>query len=102
MTIPAEWLPLLVAVLGGGGIGTLITALFSARSSVYKNLHDLVDQLQEDRVSDRAAISSLSTQVTTVITELHLEREYSSALYIWGLNGAPPPPPLRHGASPQP
>lgn len=99
MNIPAEWLPFVVALLGGGGLGTLITALISARGSVYKNLNDLVDQLQEDRVNDRNSIAALSTQVQTVITELHMEREYSSALYLWGMNGSPPPPPLRHGVT---
>lgn len=99
MILPAEWLPFIVALLGGGGLGTLLTALFTARNSTYKNLNDLVDQLQEDRVSDRETLSSLSAQVNAVIMELHVEREYSTALYIWGMNGAPPPPPQRRKAA---
>lgn len=91
----SAWLPVIVALVGGGGVGTLITALATARGSVYKNLNDLVDQLQENRTADSAAIASLSLQVNTVISELHAEREYSTALYIWGMNGAPPPPPVR-------
>lgn len=96
MTIPADWLPLIVAVIGGGGIGTLITALMTARNSTYKNLNDLVDQLQEDRREDRASVTGLTAKVEDVLKELHLEREYSAALYIWGMAGAPPPPPNRN------
>ena len=96
MTIPADWLPVIVAVLGGGGVGTLITALLSARNSTYKNLNDLVDQLQEDRREDRSSVTALTDKVEDVLKELHLEREYSAALYLWGMAGAPPPPPMRN------
>lgn len=95
MTIPADWLPLIVAIIGGGGLGTLITALMSARNSTYKNLNDLVDQLQEDRREDRASVTTLTAKVEVVLKELHLEREYSAALYLWGMAGAPPPSPKR-------
>lgn len=91
----AEWLAIAVALIGGGGLGTLITAIFTARGSVYKNLNDLIDQLQEDRVSDRDSISALNTRVDRVLSELHTEREYSTALYLWGMAGGPPPPPVR-------
>lgn len=96
MNIPAEWLPFIIAILGGGGVGTLITALLSARNSTYKNLNDLVDQLQEDRREDRASVSTLTVKVEDVLSELHREREYSSSLYLWGMAGGPPPPPLRN------
>lgn len=96
MSIPPEWIPLIVAVLGGGGVGTLITALLSARNSTYKNLNDLVDQLQEDRREDRSSVNTLTGKVEDVLKELHLEREYSSSLYLWGMAGGPPPPPLRN------
>lgn len=100
MNIPPEWLPILVAIIGGGGIGTLITAFLSVRNSTYKNLNDLVDQLQEDRREDRASVSTLTNKVEDVLMELHLEREYSAALYLWGMAGAPPPPPLRNTPHP--
>lgn len=100
MTIPTEWLPIAAAILGSGGAGALLNALFSARGSVYKNLNDLVDQLQEDRQDDRSAVSALTDRVNTVIAELHVEREYSTALYMWGMAGAPPPPPQRRKPSP--
>lgn len=90
------WLPFIAALVGGGGVGTLVTALVSARGSVYKNMNDLVDQLQEDRVADRETVSALTTRVNLVLTELYIEREYSSSLYHWGLAGAPPPPPARN------
>lgn len=100
MNIPAEWLPWIIAILGGGGIGTLITAWLSARNSTYKNLNDLVDQLQEDRREDRASVYTLTKKVEDVLKELHLEREYSAALYLWGMAGAPPPPPRRNAIDP--
>lgn len=99
MNIPLEWLPLIVAILGGAGVGGLVTALVNARGSIYKNLHDLIDQLQEDRKDDRASLSSLHGKVDATLLELSFEREYSLALYTWGMNGAPPPPPTRRQAT---
>lgn len=93
--IPSEWLPLVVAIIGGGGLGTLITSLVTARGSVYKNMNDLVDQLQEDRVQERETVNALTARVNLVLTELYVEREYSVALYHWGMAGGPPPPPVR-------
>lgn len=93
--LPVWLIPVIAAVVGGGGVGTLLTALVTARGSVYKNLNDLVDQLQEDRAADRETLFALNSRVDRVLSELHTEREYSSALYLWGMAGAPPPPPLR-------
>lgn len=95
----AAWMPLILAIIGGGGLGTLVTSLVSARGSVYKNLNDLVDQLQEDRVADRETVMALTNRVNLVLTELYIEREYAVALFQWGLEGGPPPPPSRKSAS---
>ena len=91
----ADWVAVAALLIGGGGLGGLVTALVTARGSVYKNLNDLVDQLQEDRKNDREVAGLLTTRVERVLFELHLEREYSTALLVWGMNGAPPPPPAR-------
>lgn len=95
-----EWLvPALIALGGGTGIGAVITPLVTARGSA-KNvaltqLNALVDQLQEDRKEDRAERKALNAKVENVLELYHIEREHSTELLAWGLNGAPPPPPTR-------
>lgn len=91
----ASWMPVILAIIGGGGVGTLITSLITARSSVYKNMNDLVDQLQEDRAADRETVSVLTMRVNLVLAELYAEREYAVSLFQWGMAGGPPPPPAR-------
>jgi hypothetical protein len=76
----------------------VINALFNAKGQAYTQLNALVDQLQEDRTADRLAIATYSAKVDGVLMHLQVEREYSSALLVWGLNGAPPPPPTRPSA----
>jgi hypothetical protein len=76
-------------------LGAILNALFAARGSAYTQLHALVDQLQEDRKNDREALASYSTKVDQALEHLQIEREYSADLYIWAVNGAPPPPPAR-------
>lgn len=98
-----EWLlPTVLAVGGGTGLGALVTALVNARGSVYTQLNLLVDQLQEDRKQDReelkasrAEVKGIGEKVDNALLHLQIEREYSSDLYAWGMNGAPPPPPQR-------
>lgn len=84
----------------GAILTTILSTMLSARNSVYKNLNDLVDQLQEDREADRQNVSALTTRVNLALTELYVEREYSAALYTWGLAGGPPPPPARKNGLP--
>lgn len=90
-----EWLLLLTAIGGGTGLGAVLNALFNARGAAYVQLNALVDQLQEDRASDRAALLAHSVKVDSALLHLQIEREYSNALHAWGLAGAPPPPPSR-------
>ena len=98
-----DWLiPVVVASGGGVGVGALITALVNARSSVYAQMNGFVDQLQKDRAIDREEVKAsrqevkdLGAKVDNALTHLQVEREYSAALYAWGLAGAPPPPPSR-------
>ena len=98
-----EWLlPAALALGGGTGLGALITALVNAKSSVYTQLNILVDQLQEDRKTDREELKAsrhevklVGDKVDSALLHLQIEREYSSDLYAWGMNGAPPPPPQR-------
>lgn len=96
-----DWLvPVLLAAGGGTGLGAVLNALFQARGSAYTQLHALVDQLQEDRKNDREALAIYSSKVDTALEHLQIEREYSADLYMWGLNGAPPPPPARRVYTP--
>jgi outer membrane murein-binding lipoprotein Lpp len=105
-----EWLlPVLLALGGGTGLGALITALVNAKSSVYEQLNLLVDQLQEDRKTDREELKAsrhevklVGDKVDSALLHLQIEREYSSDLYAWGMNGAPPPPPQRRHIIVQP
>lgn len=98
-----DWLvPTLLALGGGAGLGTLITALVNARGSVYAQLNLLVDQLQEDRKADREQMKLVGDKVDSALLHLQIEREYSSDLYAWGMNGAPPPPPQRRAVIVQP
>ena len=106
----AEWLiPVIVAGGGGAGVGALITSLVNARTSIYAQMNTFVDQLQEDRKTDREEVKAsrqemkeLGVKVDTALLHLQIEREYSAELYIWGMNGAPPPPPSRRTIITQP
>jgi outer membrane murein-binding lipoprotein Lpp len=95
-----DWLPILVAAGGGTGLGAVLNVVFAARGSAYTQLHALVDQLQEDRKTDREAIAGYTAKVDAALAHLQIEREYSTDLYIWGMNGAPPPPPTRRAYTP--
>jgi len=95
-----DWLPILIALGGGTGMGAILNVIFAARGSAYTQLHALVDQLQEDRKSDREALAVYSSKVDTALEHLQIEREYSTELYVWALNGAPPPPPTRRVYTP--
>lgn len=97
-----DWLPWVIGIGGGSGIGALITALFNAKSSIYTQMNAFVDQLQEDRKTDREEVKAsrletkaLGEKVDSALLLLAIEREYSTDLYVWGTNGAPPPPPVR-------
>jgi len=96
-----DWLlPVLVAAGGGTGLGAVLNAIFAARGTAYTQLHGLVDQLQEDRKSDREALALYSSKVDTALEHLQIEREYSADLYMWAMAGAPPPPPIRRVYTP--
>lgn len=102
-----DWLPIVAAVGGGTGLGAILKAVFDAKSTTYTQLNALVDQLQEDRASDRkeltdsrAEVRGLVIKVDSVLQHLAIEREYSADLYAWGVNGAPPPPPQRRVYTP--
>jgi outer membrane murein-binding lipoprotein Lpp len=105
-----EWLmPVLIAAGGGTGLGALITALVNAKGSVYTQLNLLVDQLQEDRKTDREELKAsrhevklVGDKVDNALLHLQIEREYAADLYSWGMNGAPPPPPSRRSVIIQP
>jgi outer membrane murein-binding lipoprotein Lpp len=105
-----EWLlPVLIAAGGGTGLGALITALVNAKGSVYAQLNLLVDQLQEDRKTDREELKAsrhevklVGDKVDNALLHLQIEREYAADLYSWGMNGAPPPPPSRRSVIIQP
>lgn len=91
-----DWLlPVLLALGGGTGLGSFLTAIFNARGAGYAQLNILVDQLQEDRTADRTALAAYSAKVDGALLLLQIERDYSSAIYAWALAGAPPPPPVR-------
>jgi outer membrane murein-binding lipoprotein Lpp len=90
-----DWLPWVIALGGGGGIGALITAFVNARSSLATQMNAFIDQLQEDRKTDRESVKELGAKVDNALLHLQIEREYSADLYVWGVNGAPPPPPVR-------
>jgi len=95
-----DWLLLVTAAGGGTGIGAVLNALLNAKGAAFTQLHQLVDQLQEDRKSDREELRIYATKVDTALEHLQIEREYSTELYIWGMNGAPPPPPQRRVITP--
>ena len=95
-----DWLSLLIAAGGGTGLGAILNVIFAARGSAYTQLHALVDQLQEDRQSDRKELAAYSAKVDAVLLLLEIEREYSLALHAWALAGAPPPPPARRLQTP--
>lgn len=91
-----EWLlPAVIAAGGGTGLGAFLKVLLDARGSAYTQLQSLVDQLQKDRTEDRATSARYAAKVDVVLEHLQIEREYSTVLLAWGLNGAPPPPPER-------
>lgn len=101
-----DWLPIAAAIGGGTGLGAVLKAVFDAKSNAvsttYTQLNSLVDQLQEDRASDRkelaesrSEVKGLVVKVDSVLQHLSIEREYSADLYAWGIAGAPPPPPQR-------
>lgn len=90
-----DWLLLLTAAGGGTGIGAVLNALLTAKGAAVTQLHQLVDQFQEDRKSDRDELRNYSNKVDATLEHLQIEREYSNELHAWGMNGAPPPPPTR-------
>lgn len=91
-----DWLiPALIALGGGTGLGAVLKAVLDARGSAYAQLQALVDQLQKDRTEDRATSARYAAKVDVVLEHLQIEREYTTVLLAWGLNGAPPPPPER-------
>jgi len=55
----------------------------------------LIDQLQEEVAGYRVEVAGFRAEMTKVLEQLQLEREYSSLLLEWGYRGAPPPPPAR-------
>lgn len=91
---------MVVAAGGGTGIGAVLNAVLSAKTSAYTHLNNLVDQLQEDRKADREEVKAYAAKVDIALEHLQIEREYSAALYVWALNGAPPPPPERRAINP--
>lgn len=94
MTAIPDWvIPVAVALLGGGGVGALVTALVNARSSVFTQLHTIITTLQAERVADREKTAALDEKVNGLIVQLSLHREYTTAIHSWSLAGAPPPPP---------
>lgn len=97
-----DWLlPALVALGGGTGLGAVLKAVLDARGSAYTQLQALVDQLQKDRSEDRATSARYAAKVDVVLEHLQIEREYSTVLLAWGLQGAPPPPPERRAPTTQ-
>lgn len=98
-----DWIvPALLAAGGGTGLGTLITAIITARGSAYQQLLSLVEQLQAARKDDREIQQAYAAKVDVVLAahaaereRLAIEQEHSADLYVWAVNGAPPPPPVR-------
>lgn len=67
-----EWVAVLVALVGGGGLGALATALVTARKNKREDRDALIDQLQEERESSNA---QLQEERRSFVAELAKERE---------------------------
>ena len=92
-------LPIIAAVVGSGGVASLITTLVQRRTSKQQQLIDgwAKDRQMflEERIEDRRHRAVLDSKLDTTLAALTAERAYSTVLLQWGLAGAPPPPPTR-------
>lgn len=101
-----EWAALIVALLGGGVIGTLATAFVNARRNKREDRDALIDQLQEERKSfvaelakEREAFAAERTELLGRLDKMWADkaasREHVAALrdHIWQRKDPPPPDP---------
>lgn len=101
-----EWVALIVALLGGGGIGALATALVTARRNKREDRDALIDQLQEERKSfveelkkEREAFAAERAELLDRLDKMWADkaasREHVNALrdHIWQRKDPPPPDP---------
>lgn len=102
-----DWIiPVIVAMLGGGGVGSLATLLITARRDKREDRDSLIDQLQEERKSfveelgkERTAFAAERTELLTRLDKMWADkaasREHVNALrdHIWQRKDPPPPEP---------
>lgn len=87
------------AALGGLGIGGIIVAIINKRADPFAQSQQLVDQLQEDRksdredrVSDREDRVRLEGKVDKLYDVVGAARDYGVAWELWHAEGMPDPP----------
>lgn len=88
-----DWLiPTIATALGGGGIGSIITALVKARGSGFDQMSIVVTTLQAEREADRKDNAALSKRVDHLYIQLGGWRDYGTAWEEWHAAGMPDPP----------
>lgn len=94
-----EWfmtmLPLIAAVIGGGGLGAFITPMVTRKGNAFQEMHTLVKEIKEERNEARTAANDLRVAGEYATGQLYAERKFTAKLEEWAARGAPPPPPTR-------
>lgn len=85
-----DWvIPAVLAVLGGGGVGTIITSLLQGRAT---ELGTMITALQAERAADRQDNVAQSKRIDALYVHLGAFRDYSTAWEEWCRAGHPDPP----------